>query len=61
MVDLMTDKLFSVDGQVVIVSGGSRGIGRAITQGFAERGATVIEHNRVLELRQTLDGESGRH
>lgn len=38
----MSDSLFSVAGQIVVVSGGSRGIGRAIAQGFAERGATVI-------------------
>lgn len=38
----MTDKLFSVADQVVIVSGGSRGIGRAIAAGFAARGAQVV-------------------
>src|SRR6476661_4577579 len=38
----MLDSLFSVQDQVVLVSGGSRGIGRAIAEGFAQRGATVI-------------------
>lgn len=38
----MTDPLFSVAGQVVLVSGASRGIGRAIAQGFSQREATVV-------------------
>jgi len=38
----MNDTLFSVAGQVVLVSGASRGIGRALAEGFAQRGATVV-------------------
>src|SRR5688572_22434306 len=38
----MSDDLFSVRDQVVLVSGASRGIGRAIAAGFAARGANVI-------------------
>jgi NAD(P)-dependent dehydrogenase (short-subunit alcohol dehydrogenase family) len=38
----MQDKLFSVSGQVVLVPGASRGIGRALAEGFAARGAQVI-------------------
>lgn len=38
----MNDTLFSVADQVVLVSGGSRGIGRGLAEGFAKRGATVI-------------------
>ncbi|MBS0266211.1 MAG: glucose 1-dehydrogenase [Planctomycetes bacterium] len=38
----MQDELFSVAGQVVVVSGGSRGIGEALAAGFVQRGAQVI-------------------
>ncbi len=43
------EDLFSVEGQVVLVSGGSRGIGRAIAEGFAERRARVIISSRNPE------------
>jgi gluconate 5-dehydrogenase len=42
------DPLFSVTDQIVLVSGGSRGIGLALAQGFAERGAQVILAGREL-------------
>ena len=44
------DALFSVQDQVVLVSGGSRGIGRALAQGFAERGAQVIIGGREASV-----------
>lgn len=38
----MTDSLFSVQDKVTLVSGASRGIGKALAAGFASRGAKVI-------------------
>jgi len=38
----MEDKLFSVEKQVALVCGASRGIGRALAEGFAARGAQVV-------------------
>lgn len=45
----MSDELFSVAGQRVLVTGGSRGIGRAIAEGFAARGAQVLICSRSQE------------
>jgi NAD(P)-dependent dehydrogenase (short-subunit alcohol dehydrogenase family) len=38
----MVENLFDVSGSIVLVSGGSRGIGECIGLAFAERGANVI-------------------
>ena len=40
------DKLFSVEGKVVWVSGGSRGIGLSIAKAFQQAGAKVIVGGR---------------
>jgi NAD(P)-dependent dehydrogenase (short-subunit alcohol dehydrogenase family) len=45
----MAEDLFSVQDQVVLISGASRGIGRAIAKGFADRGAKVVISGRVQD------------
>ncbi len=53
----MTDNLFSIEGQVVLISGASRGIGQAIARGFATRGATVVITGREAATLQAAAQE----
>jgi len=55
--------LFSVDDLVVLVSGGSRGIGRAIAGGFAEHNARVVITGRQEETLKETAAEisTGKH
>ena len=55
----MADDLFAVQDQVVLISGASRGIGRAIAKGFADRGAKVVISGRVQDTVEAAAEEIG--
>jgi NAD(P)-dependent dehydrogenase (short-subunit alcohol dehydrogenase family) len=50
----VTDPLFAVADHVVLVTGGSRGLGRAMCLGLAERGARVVVASRKLDSCEAL-------
>ena len=59
------ERLFDLSGRVAIVTGGSRGLGRAMALGFAKAGAAVVIASRkldacqaVVEEVEALDGQA---
>lgn len=45
----MADALFDVVGRVILIAGGARGLGESLARGLAERGATVVVADRLVE------------
>jgi len=51
---------FRMDGRVVVVTGGSKGLGKSMATGFCEAGATVVICSRHAEELTAVAGEVSR-
>ena len=56
----MNPSMFSLEGRVALVIGGSRGIGRASALALADAGAAVVVSSRKIEGLETVAGETTR-
>lgn len=53
----MSTDLFDFTGKVVLITGGSRGLGRTMALGFAERGADLVIASRKLDACEAVADE----
>lgn len=55
--DAMPNPTFRLDGKVAVVTGGSKGLGRAMALGFAEVGADVVVSSRKADACEAVAAE----
>jgi NAD(P)-dependent dehydrogenase (short-subunit alcohol dehydrogenase family) len=58
---MVTTRLFDLTGKVALLTGASRGMGKAMAQALAEHGARVMVSSRKLEPCQAVADEINRH
>jgi NAD(P)-dependent dehydrogenase (short-subunit alcohol dehydrogenase family) len=59
--EILLESLFDVQGKTVVVTGGSRGIGRAIAEGFVKAGARVYVCGRNAEASDVAAAELSQY
>ena len=54
---MTSTQLFSLEGKVAIITGGSRGLGREMALAFADHGADVVIASRKVENCEVVANE----
>ena len=53
----MSPPTFRLDGKVAVITGASKGLGRAMALGFAEAGADIVVSSRKIEPCEAVAAE----
>ena len=57
---MVATDLFDLGGKVAVLTGASKGMGRAMAEGLAEHGANVVVSSRKLDQCEPVGGQLRR-